>query len=182
MSTPRGGGTYPGPGGGGVPTLARSRWGVPTLARGYPKVDTPLDSLPSQGRYLTLAKDLLHGGRYASCVHAGGLSCYNRQTKCYIYNPHMRTGNNFIRVCLSAQVVTFEPLQLGISFLVYKYILTISKSSLGIKVIGSRSNKKWHFLNLTFTSVCLYSTKTYLKGQGHLKVKVTHCEGQIKGN
>ena len=24
------------------------------------------------------AKDLLHGGRYASCVHAGGLSCIHK--------------------------------------------------------------------------------------------------------
>ena len=30
---------------------------------------------PSRPRYLPPAKDLLHGGWYTSCVHAGGLSC-----------------------------------------------------------------------------------------------------------
>ena len=37
---------------------------------------------------------------------------------------------------------------------------------------------------LTCTSVCLFYTETYLKGQGHLKVKVkvTQYQFQIKGN
>ena len=37
---------------------------------------------------------------------------------------------------------TFEPLHLETSFLVYRYIFTISRSSLSIKVIGSRSYEK----------------------------------------
>ena len=66
----------------------------------------------------------------------------------------------------------------------YRSIFTISRSSLSIKFIGlrSRSNEKNDIFEFTFTSVCLYSTKTYLKGQGHLKVKVTQCQGQIKRN
>ena len=32
-----------------------------------------------QGRYPP-AKDLLHDGWYASCVHAGGLPCYTSET------------------------------------------------------------------------------------------------------
>ena len=65
-----------------VPTpLADQDWG-----RGYPKVPTPRPRYlpPSQvrmgggvpqGTYPTPARDLLHGERYASCVHAG-LSYY----------------------------------------------------------------------------------------------------------
>ena len=71
----------------------------------------------------------------------------------------MRVGNVFGRVCLSVclsvcvsvclcfclsvflsiQAITFEPLDIETSFLVCRYILTISRSSLSIKVIGSRS-------------------------------------------
>ena len=59
----------------------------------------------------------------------------------------MRVGNVFSRVCssiclavcLSVQAITFELLHIGTSFLVWRYILTISRSSLSIKVIGSRS-------------------------------------------
>ena len=80
------------PGGGTLPSLA----GGGTLARGgYPGGGVPwLGGYPGQGvpcRGGTLARGevpcrggtqlgqhreyLLHGGRYASCVHAGGLSC-----------------------------------------------------------------------------------------------------------
>ena len=67
------------------------------------------------------------------------------------YHPRMRVGNVFGRVCLSVclsvcpsvclsvQTLTFEPLHIGTSFLVWRYILTISRSSLSIKVIGSMS-------------------------------------------
>ena len=48
---------------------------------------------------------------------------------------------------------------------------------MSIKVIGSRSNKKnLTYIYITVTSVCLHVTKTYLKGQGHLKVKVKVTE------
>ena len=42
-------------------------------------------------------------------------------------------------VCVSVQAITFEPLNIETSFLVCRYILTISRSSLSIKVIKSRS-------------------------------------------
>ena len=48
----------------------------------------------------------------------------------------------FLSVFLSVQAITFEPLDIETSFLVCRYILTISRSSLSIKVIGSRSNEK----------------------------------------
>ena len=68
-----------------------------------------------------------------------------------IYHLCMWVGNVFGHVCLcvclcvclsvflSVQAITFEPLNIETSFLVCKYILTISKSSLSMKVIGSRS-------------------------------------------
>ena len=73
----------------------------------------------------------------------------------YVYHPRMRVGNVFGHVCLSAclsvylcvclsvflsvQAITFEMLDIETSFLVCRYILTISRSSLSIKVIESRS-------------------------------------------
>ena len=77
----------------------------------------------------------------------------------HFYHPRMRVGNIFghvclcvclsvclsvcvsvcLCVCLSVQAITFEPLDIETSFLVYRYIFTISRSILSIKVIGSRS-------------------------------------------
>ena len=61
------------------------------------------------------------------------------------YHPHMRVSNVFGHVCLcvcvslylsvflSVQAITFEPLDIETSFLVCRYILTISRLSLSIK-------------------------------------------------
>ena len=120
------------------------------------------------------------------------------------YHPCMWVGNNFSQVCLcvclsvclclsvcvsvyvSVQATTFKPLKLGTLYWVYRYILTISRSSLSIKVIRSRSrsNEKLAYYYQAVTLVCLYFTKTYLKGQGHLKFKINviQCQGQVKGN
>ena len=99
-----GGGTLPGPAGGGYPARSSlggyPGWGATlagggTLAGGVPwPGGYPDGGYPGQGG--TLARGvpwpggypgrggtqlgqhrgyLLHGGRYASCVHAGGLSC-----------------------------------------------------------------------------------------------------------
>ena len=83
---------------------------------------------------------------------------------------------------LSVRDISFELLQLEISFSVYRYILAISGSSLSIKVIGSRSNFKNAIFYLTIAFMCMYLIKTYLKSQGHLKVKVKHTQyqGQMK--
>ena len=76
----------------------------------------------------------------------------------------MRVGNVFSHVCLSAclsiylsvflsvEAITFEPLDIETSFLVCRYILTISSSSLSMKVIGSRSNEKKMIVLLISTS------------------------------
>ena len=97
------GGTLPGPARGG--TLARGvpwpegypGWGVPwpggylwgypggtlarggTLAGGYPGWGVPWPGVPCWGgTHLGQHREyLLHGGRYASCVHAAGLSCFH---------------------------------------------------------------------------------------------------------
>ena len=75
----------------------------------------------------------------------------------------MRVGNVFSRVCLSVclsvQAITFELLHIGTSFLVWRYTLTISRSSLSIKVIGSRSRLcvKYYCLlnsNLLYVAIC----------------------------
>ena len=84
-----GGGTLPGPaGGGGVPWLGgvhcqvqpgRVPWpggypGQGVACRGVPWWGS---TLPGEGTQLGQHREyLLHGGRYASCVHAGGLSCF----------------------------------------------------------------------------------------------------------
>ena len=68
-----------------------------------------------------------------------------------------RVGNVFgcvclcvcLSVCRSVQTITFEPLYVETSFLVCRYILTISRSSLSIEVIGSRSRS--HEKNDNFT-------------------------------
>ena len=44
-----------------------------------------------------------------------------------------------VSVFLSVQAITFELLDIETSFLVCRYILTISRSGLSIKVIGSKS-------------------------------------------
>ena len=72
----------------------------------------------------------------------------------FYYHPHMQVGNVFGHVCvcvcvcvcvsvyvsvfLSVQAITFEALDIETLFLVCRYILTISRSGLSIKVIGSR--------------------------------------------
>ena len=78
-----GGGTLPGPAGGG--TLAGGvpwpggypGWGVPWPGV-VPWSGTPPPRPGQDGGGTQLGQHreyLLHGGRYASCVHAGGLSC-----------------------------------------------------------------------------------------------------------
>ena len=54
------------------------------------------------------------------------------------FHPRMRV----MSMCLSVQAITFEPLDIETSFLVCRYILTISRSSLSIKVIKLRSYEK----------------------------------------
>ena len=111
----------------------------------------------------------------------------------------MRVGNVFGHVCLSVcclcvclpvcvsvflsvQAITFEPLNIETSFLVCRYILTISRSSLSIKVIRSRSrsyekNNIFTYFNLLI--LCMWpkvinKVKVTHQGQGHIKVKVKY--------
>ena len=55
----------------GVPLVGGTLWG--TLPGGYPAQGVPCQGGTQLGHH---REYLLHGGRYASCVHAGGLSCY----------------------------------------------------------------------------------------------------------
>ena len=100
----------------------------------------------------------------------------------------MRVGNVFGHVCLSVcvflsvQAITFEPLDIETSFLVCRYILTISRSSLSIKVIGSRSRsyeKNDSFTYFNFLILCMWlqvfnKVKVTHQGEGHIKVKVKY--------
>ena len=88
----------------------------------------------------------------------------------------------YLSVFLSVQGITFEPLDIGTSFLVCRYILTISRSSLSIKVIGSRSRsyKKnddftyFNFLILYMWLQVINKVKITHQGQGHIKIKVKY--------
>ena len=104
----------------------------------------------------------------------------------------MRVGNVFGHVCLciclcvcvsvflSVQAITFEPLDIETSFLAYRYILTISRSSLSIKVIYQgqghmRKNDSLTYFNFIILYMWLQvinKVKVIHKGQGHIKVKV----------
>ena len=55
-----------------------------------------------------------------------------------------------LSVCPSVQTITFELLDIETSFLVCKYILTICRSGLSIKVIGSRSRSYEKNDNFTY--------------------------------
>ena len=83
-------------------------------------------------------------------------------------------------VCLSVQTITCEPLHIETSFLVCRYIITISRSSLSIKVIGSRSrlyekNDYFTYFNMLILYIWLQvinEVKITNQGEGHIKVKV----------
>ena len=85
-----------------------------------------------------------------------------------------------LSVFLSVQAITFEPLDIETSFLVCTYILTISGSSLSIKVIGSRSrsyekNDNFTYFNMSILCIWLQvinEVKVTHQGEGHIKVKV----------
>ena len=85
-----------------------------------------------------------------------------------------------VSVFLSLQAITFELLDIETSFLVCRYILTTSRSSLSIKVIGSRSRsyeKNDSFSYFNFLILCMWlqvinKVKVTHQGEGHIKVKV----------
>ena len=101
------------------------------------------------------------------------------------YHPRMRVGNVFshvclsvclsihLSVCMSVQAITFEPLHIETSFLVYRYIFTISRSRLSIKVICQGQGHVRKMYNFTyFNMLIIYMTLQIIN-----KVKVTH-QGQ----
>ena len=102
--------------------------------------------------------------------------------KVYFYHPRMLVGNVFHRVCLficpsvclSVQTITFEPLHIGTSFMVWRYILTISRSSLSIKVIGSSSRScaknDYLLISTCYSFVCGY--RSLIRSRSLIKVEV----------
>ena len=98
----------------------------------------------------------------------------------------MWVGNVFSHVCLSVSLsvcvsvcsaITFEHLDIETSSLVCIYILTISRSSLSIKVIGSRSRsyeKNYSFTYFNWLIKVINKVKVTHQGEGHIKVKVKY--------
>ena len=78
-------------------------------------------------------------------------------------------------MCLSVQAITFELLHIDTPFLVCRYILTMSRSNLSIKVIGSRSRLYEKYDNFTYFSMlipCILlqvinKVKFIHQGEGH---------------
>ena len=104
----------------------------------------------------------------------------------------MRVGNVFGHVCLSVcpsvclsvclsvcpsvQTITFEALHIGTSFLVWRYILTISRSSLSIKghwvkVKVMCKKNDYLLISTCYSFVCTFKAikkvKVTYQGQGH---------------
>ena len=86
-------------------------------------------------------------------------------------------------VCPYFQTITFESLDIETLFLVCRYILTISRSSLSIKVIGSlgqgHMRKNDNFTYFNFLILCMWiqvinKVKVTHQGQGHIKIKVKY--------
>ena len=115
------------------------------------------------------------------------------------YHACMRVGNVFGRVCVcvcvcvcvsvclcvclsvclsvcpSVQAITFETLHIETSFLVCRYTFATSRSSLSIKVIGSRS-RSYEKMVILLISTCqsfVYGYRSLMKSRSHIKVKVT---------
>ena len=85
-----------------------------------------------------------------------------------------------LSVCPSVQAITFELLHIETSFLVCRYIFIISRSSLSIRVIGTRSRSYERNDNLTYFNMsilCIWlqvinEVKVTHQGEDHIKVKV----------
>ena len=100
------------------------------------------------------------------------------------YHQRMRVGNVFGCICLSVclcvcpsvQTITFELFHIKTSFLVCRYIFTISRSSLSIKVIGPRSRyDNFTYFNMLILYIWLQvinEVKVTNQGEGCIKVEV----------
>ena len=83
-----------------------------------------------------------------------------------------------ISVYPSVQAITSEPLHIKTSFLICRYFFTMSRSSLIIKVSGSRSYEQIdNFTYFNMLILCIWlqlidEVKVTHLGEGHIKVKV----------
>ena len=81
-----------------------------------------------------------------------------------------------LSVFLSVQAITFEPLEIETLFVVCRYILTISRSSLSIKVkVIYEKIYNFTYFNMSILCICLQvinEVKVRHQGEGHIKVKV----------
>ena len=85
-----------------------------------------------------------------------------------------------LSVFMSFQAITFEPLDIETSFLVYRYILTIPMSSLSSRSLGPgqgdmRKNDYFTYFNLLVLCMWLQvinKVNGTHQDEGHVKVKV----------
>ena len=113
--------TLPGPaGGGGYP--ARSSWGGTlsqgSLPGGYPAGGVPCWGVPCRGGVTQLGQQKeysLHGGQYASCVHAGGLSCLEYFALWFTHTVMISYLLNFRNIDFSSSLVVRETVYIYLS-------------------------------------------------------------------
>ena len=83
-----------------------------------------------------------------------------------------------ICLSLSVQAITFTLLHIETSFLVCRYILAISRSTLSIKVIGSRlyeKNDNFTYFNMLIPCIWLQiinKVKVTHQGEGYIEIRV----------
>ena len=100
---------------------------------------------------------------------------------CPSVSPSIRPSIH-LSVYMPVKPITFEPLHIETSFLVHRYIFTISRTRLSIKVIGSRSRSFEKMYNFTYFNIfilCMLlqiinKVKVTHQGQGHIKFKVKY--------
>ena len=84
-----------------------------------------------------------------------------------------------VSVFLSVQAITFEPLDIETSFLVCRYIFTISRSNRVSRSLGQgqgHMRKIYNFTYLNLLILCMWlqiinKVKVTNQGEGHIKVK-----------
>ena len=90
-------------------------------------------------------------------------------------------------MCLSVLTIPFDPLHIGTSFLVWRYILTISRSRLSIMSLGQGTGHVQKMIIYLFQfviSLCFLQSinkvKVTYQGQGcTLRSRSNQCQDQI---
>ena len=125
---------------GGYPGQVHPPGGVPgsgTPPGGYLGQVTPPGGVPGSGtpprgdtRVGQQKEYSLHGGRYASCVHAGGLSCYNvsflRTFRLRKFEWFPNTSNNVVWKFIINMNTIFHVKSSSMSILLHYFVILLS--------------------------------------------------------